>query len=559
MLSSLHIENIAVIKCIDIDFSRGFNVLTGETGAGKSIIIDSINLIMGARADNDLIRSGEERAYVSALFSGVDERTGARCAECGIACDDGELMLSRELTKDGKSVAKINGRTVPVSVLREIATALVTIHGQHDNQSLLKAESHLFFLDAFADTAALFDEYTRCYAEYISAKGELEKCLTDEKEKARRAELIAYQLEDIEGAKLKAGEEEKLAETKKKIKNLGKINKNTGIVYRALYENDKGITACSLIDRAYSAIEALGDAIDDGQALLSSLDECRSTLANIAARADALTLDLNGDPDVILTKIESRLAQIDKIKRKYGADIEEVFAYRDSLREQLDRIENAAEYEEQLRAALDSAYARTLTAGKALTKKRRESAAILEKKICEQLAYLDMNSVRFCVDFDALAEPTATGIDGVEFLISANAGEDAHSLAKVASGGELARVMLAMKCVLAEADGIDLMIFDEVDTGISGKTSLKIGKKLRELSSGAQVMCVTHSAQIASLAASHLKISKHEHEGRVYCQVHPLSYEGRVEEISRIIGGETITPTIIASAEELLRDAQKLH
>lgn len=559
MLSSLHIENIAVIKCIDIDFSRGFNVLTGETGAGKSIIIDSINLIMGARADNDLIRSGEERAYVCALFTDVDEQTFAHCADCGIACDDGELMLSRELTRDGKSTAKINGRTASVAVLREVAAALVTIHGQHDNQSLLRAENHICFLDAFADTAALSDEYTRCYREYVAAKDELEKCITDEKEKARRAELLAYQLEDIEGAKLKEGEEEKLAETKKKIKNLGKINKNTSIIYRALYENDKGITACSLIDRAYAAIEALGDTMEDGEKLLSSLDDCRDTLADIAARADALTLELNGDPDVILTKIESRLAQIDKIKRKYGADITEVFAYRDSLREQLERIENAAEYEEKLRAALDDAHSEAVRAGKALSKKRREYAAVLEKKICEQLAYLDMNSVKFRVAFDALDEPSVTGLDGVEFLISANAGEDAHSLAKVASGGELARVMLAMKCVLAEADGIDLMIFDEVDTGISGKTSVKIGKKLRELSESAQVMCVTHSAQIASLAASHMKISKHEHEGRVYCQVQPLSYEGRVEEISRIIGGETITSTIIASAEELLKDAQNLY
>ena len=550
MLSSIHIENIAVIKSIDVDFSCGFNVLTGQTGAGKSIIIDSINLILGARADKDLIRSGEDRAFVSAIFSCNDDVV-SQCLELGIPCE-GELMVSRELLCDGKSVAKVNGRTVPATVLRDITSRLVTIHGQHDNQDLLRAEKHIDFLDEFAMCVDDKQAYTEEYEMYVAAKNALDKFVSDDKEKARKIELIAYQLKDIDSAKLKSGEEEKLIETKKKLKNYEKINKNSAIVFKALYENDKGVTACALIDRAITAIESISDALPEADGTIAKLEECRSTLVDVAHIADSLTIDISADPDALLTKIESRLAQIDKLKLKYGSDIEEILAYSDSLRQELNSLENAEDYLAELQNKFDKCRLNVLKAGEKLSAARKDAARILEKKICDQLSYLDMSKVRFCVDFTPCDEPSAHGIDNVEFLISANVGEEPHPLAKVASGGELSRVMLALKCVFAEIDTVSLMIFDEIDTGISGKTSMKIGKKLRELSAFYQVMCVTHSAQIASLAGNHLLISKEEREGRVYCRVDTLDFDGRVAEIARIIGGEVITDTIIASAKELL-------
>ncbi len=550
MLSSIHIENIAVIKSIDVDFRSGFNVLTGQTGAGKSIIIDSINLILGARADKDLIRSGEDRAFVSAVFTCSDDVRGL-CDELGIPCDD-ELMLSRELLSDGKSTAKINGRTVSATVLRDVSSRLVTIHGQHDSQDLLRPEKHIDFLDDFAKDDECRAIYSQEYEQYVAAKNALEKFITDDKDKARKIELLAYQLKDIESAKLKVGEEEKLEETKKKLKNFEKVNKNTSLVYRALYENDKGVSACELIDRAITAVRSLSDTLSDADEMVNKLEECRSTLTDIAHLADSYSIDLSADPDALLTKIENRLAQIDKLKLKYGSSIEEILEYRDDLRNELDSLENAECRLAELQEAFDNQRSRTLEAGQKLSAQRKSSARILEGKICEQLSYLDMTKVRFCVEFSPCDEPGHNGIDNVEFLISANAGEDPHPLVKVASGGELSRVMLALKCVFAEIDTVSLMIFDEIDTGISGKTSMKIGKKLRELSSSYQVMCVTHSAQIASLAQNHLLISKDELDGRVYCKVDTLDFDGRVDEISRIIGGEVITDTIIASAKELL-------
>lgn len=550
MLISIHIENIAVIKSIDVDFSDGFNVLTGQTGAGKSIIIDSINLIMGARADRDLIRSGEERAFVSAVFS-VGDAVREYCAEIGIVCED-ELMISREVLNDGKSIAKVNGRSVSATILREIATRLVTIHGQHDNQDLLRPECHIDFLDGYCSDLCLLEEYSQAYKAYVDAKSALDSFIVDEKDKARRIDLIAYQLKDIDGAKLKIGEEEKLTETKKKLKNSEKINKNTSLVYRALYSNDKGVSACALIERAISAVEALQDVYPEAHNTAEKLEECRTLITDIAHSVDAVSVDITTDPEALLTKIESRLALIERLKSKYGTDVTQILEYANGLRQELEALENADERLAHLREDYQVKLNNAIKCGKKLTDFRREVAARLSSGICEQLDYLDMAKVRFCVDFSHCETPMPYGTDSVEFLISANAGEELHPLAKVASGGELSRVMLAMKCVFAEIDTVSLMIFDEIDAGISGKTSVKIGKKLRELSRNYQIMCVTHSAQIASLAKKHFLISKSESEGRVFCRVDTLDYEGRVAEISRIIGGEVITETILASARELL-------
>ena len=550
MLSSIHIENIAVIKSIDLDFSKGFNVMTGQTGAGKSIIIDSLNLVLGARADKELIRSGENKAFVSAVFT-VDDEVNDILRELKIPTSD-EVMAFREIGIDGKSVSKINGRTVSASVLRQVISKLVTILGQHDSQDLLRPETHIDYVDSYANCYDILTQYKIAYDEYCRAKATLESHVIDDKEKARKKELLEYQINDINNAKLKPGEEEKLKETKVKLKNYEKINKSSSTVYKALYENEKGVSAYSLIDRAILAITSISEVLGDNDETVEKLEECKSLICDIAHQIDSLSIEISADPEELLTKIENRLAQIDKLRMKYGADIGEILSYRDALVSELDTLENSEQHLSSLRQTCNDCLDKVLSLGAKLTAQRKEASTLLERKICEQLSYLDMNRVRFCVKFTPLDEPCSNGVDNVEFLISANAGEELHPLAKVASGGELSRVMLALKCVFSETDGASLMVFDEIDTGISGKTSVKVGKKLRELSENYQVMCITHSAQIAALAESHMLISKKESAGRVYCQVDNLDYEGRVTEISRIIGGEVITEATTKTAKELL-------
>lgn len=556
MLLSLHIENIAVIKELDIDFSNGFNVLTGETGAGKSIIIDSINLIMGARADKDIIRSGEAKAVVSAVFVQDDARVAELLDAYGLPCDSDEVMIYKELCTDGKTLTKINGRTASVSALREIAKYLVTIHGQHDNQSLLKSEAHILYLDAFAGLENLKNQYEQAYGQYVSLKGQLAKSQMDEQEKQRKIDLLQYQINDIDAAKLKEGEEEALTKTKKKIKDLDKINRCTSIVFKALCENEKGITAVSLIDKAIAALSAVSDRIEDSAQVIENLTEVNLSLTDIAHRVNAQTIELTGDPETMLTKIETRLALIEKLQKKYGTTIKDILEYRSNLQQQLDQISGAQDEIEKLKRSLSAAEGTAMQLAKTLSLKRAGAAKALEEKITAELAYLEMAKVRFKVDISDRQELGPEGFDQVEFLISTNVGEDLHPLSKIASGGELSRIMLGIKCILAAADRVELLIFDEVDTGISGRTSLKIGYKLKQLAQDFQVICVTHSAQIASVAQAHYRISKEEEAGRVVCRVQQLDFEGRVTEISRIIGGEAATPAVIATAEELLKQGQ---
>ncbi|MCI8331212.1 MAG: DNA repair protein RecN [Clostridiales bacterium] len=553
MLLALHIENIAVIKELDIDFSAGFNVLTGETGAGKSIIIDSINLIMGARADKEFIRAGEEKAIVSAVFVQNDQRVHEQLQAYGLPHDTDEVMIYKELCSDGRTMTKVNGRTVSVSALREIAKHLVTIHGQHDNQSLLKSETHILYLDAFAGLQAQKEEYKKAYEQYVAIKERIQKSRIDEQEKQRQIDLLRYQLTDIDAAKLKAGEEEALTETKKKIKDLDKINRSTAIVFKALYENDKGAAAVLLIDKAVAALTAIESHIDNSGELIEALTEIRATIEEIAYKVQAQTVSITGDPETMLTKIESRLAHIEKLQKKYGTTIEEVLAYRASLQQQLDDLLDAEEKNEALEKALCAAHDEAFRLAKALSLNRAKAAKTLQENIMNELAYLEMNKARFETAIHPKEELGPDGLDEVEFLIATNIGEGMHPLSKIASGGELSRIMLGIKCVLASADAVSLLIFDEIDTGISGRTSLKIGHKLKQLAKDYQVICVTHSAQIASVAQAHYLISKEEKEGRVYGQVKQLDEAGRTEEIARIIGGASITPAVLATAQELLK------
>ncbi len=563
MLCSLHIENIAVIKSADIDFQKGFTVLTGETGAGKSIIIDSINLICGGKPSRDLIRSGEDTAMVSALFSSLDDNCRAALSELGITPDEeGMLMFSRTITESGKSVCKVNGRTIPVSLQREAVRHLIGIHGQHDNMALLQPENHLLYLDEFAAISEVLLEYRNIYDEFCKLEKRISELTENDRKKAQQLEFLKYQIREIEAAKLKDGEEEKLEERRIKLQNCEKIAQLSGTVYSLLYSNEKGNAAVDKIRRASRAIEALSPVISEGESMLARLEEICSELEDIAEVIDSLGEEAGDDPTAELDKVEGRLDEISKLERKYGDSVSEVLAFLDAAKKQLDDIEIAEERLNELTSEKEAL--KTILEKKAaeLTKLRGDAAKLLSRRIVDELSYLDMGGVDFAVSLerrvgdDGEVNYCRNGTEDVEFLISANKGEPLKPLAKIASGGELSRIMLAIKSVLSEADSPRTLIFDEVDTGVSGKTSQKIGIKLRDLSIAreCQVLCVTHSAQIAALAENHYLITKGEQDDRVSTSVRLLSKEERVGEVARIMGGINITERLMETAREMINE-----
>ncbi len=563
MLYELDIENIAVIKRASIRFSPGFTVLTGETGAGKSIIIDSIMLLLGARAQKDLIRSGEKSASVSAVFGGFGEAEIAVFSELGIAPDeDGMLYLSREVTPDGRSTARINGRAVPASVLREIGAQLVNIHGQHDNQALLNPSTHLSLVDLYAGDSAELAAYTAAFDALTETRRELEAASIDGAEKALRIEMLRFQLADIDGAKLKPGEEEALEARRLKLRNLELISRQSRLIRSALYRAEKGMSAYDLITRAIPALEQLRDFVPGADSYTERLEVLRSELEDIAERiADACGDDLDTDPSDELDRIESRLDAITKLKRKYGADINEILEFRAKAAAELAALEGADLRVTELKKQLAAREAETETAAEALTAVRRKASERLSAAVTAELAELELAKAVFSVSLtreisqDGRPIFTRRGADALEFLITANPGEPPKPLAKIASGGELSRVMLAIKSVLSEG-GASTLIFDEIDAGVSGKTSYKIGVKLKKLARNAQVICVTHSAQIAAVADTQLLISKREAGGRVETEVTPLDRAGRIRELARIMGGAEITDKLLQSAEELLESGK---
>lgn len=549
MLRSLQITNVAVIRQADIEFGDGFCVLSGETGAGKSIIIDSIGLLLGSRAPREIIRAGEDRATVTALFDCPGAATCALLDEYGISAEDG-VLLCRSVSSDGRSTARINGMTVTAAMLREVGRTLITIHGQHDNQKLLQRSYHIRMLDAYAGLGDRLADYREAYDSWRALDGELASLRRDEAEKMRLRDILDYQVREIDGARLKSGEEEELSALRTRLQSAEKIKKQTDFAYRALYASEKG-SVTVLLDRAKSAIEQLAGVVEQADELAARLDACRYEVEDIAETVHAFCDDFDGDPSAMLDKIEGRLDTINRLERKYGADIAAVRAFRDDAAKRLAALDNSDARAEELEALIAAAHERVMALGKALTEKRRAAADEAALRVCEILRYLDMPAVRFCISVKP-AEPGADGCDDVEFMIAANVGEEPVPLAKTASGGELSRVMLALKCVLSENDGIDTMIFDEVDAGISGKTSRKVGVKLHELARSAQVLCVTHSAQIASLADRHLLISKGESDGRAETTVRAIDGEERVHEIARILGGINITEKQCDAARELL-------
>ncbi len=553
MLKELSIENIAIVKKECIEFDNGFSVLTGETGAGKSIIIDSIGLIMGARFSKELIRSGEENARVSALFTELTDHEKDFLENAGFpAEDDGTFFIQRKISVSGASSAIVNGRTVTVSVLRTIGEFLINIHGQHASQALLEEENHILYLDAMANDSSLLSEYSKIYEEYSETKNKIEELKKKENEKERTIELLKYQLNDIDSVKPKKGEEEALEINKKKIADAEKISKYSTLVYRALYRNEKGLSASELISKASDAISVLSDIIPDAASYVETLRDFAYRIEDIAETIHKECDVGYKNPSEILDRIESRLNFISKLKRKYGSTVEDIIAYREKIATELKFLEHSEETITDLSNDLKEIKDRLSEKAAKITEVRNIAAKDLEERIVSELRFLEMEKVRFKISVTPLKEFSANGNDAVSFLVSANPGEPLLPLSKIASGGELSRTMLALKCALADNERTPTLIFDEIDTGISGKTSHKIGIKLSDCAKSCQVICVTHSPQIAAVAKSHFMVSKREIGGRTESDVKKLSYDERIHEIARIIGGATINAQTIAAAKDLV-------
>jgi DNA repair protein RecN (Recombination protein N) len=548
MLQVLHIENIAVIECADIAFNRGFNVLTGETGAGKSIVIDAISAIIGERAYRDMIRTGTEKASVQAVFSGVPELSWF--GENGVSYEE-ETVIQRDVFLDGRNVCRVNGSLVSVSVLRKLGRQLIDIHGQHDSASLFDENNHLQFLDDFAANEELRGIYKEKYDAVCALRREIDRISMDEGEKLRRMETLRYQIAEIEKAELEIGEDTVLEERRKLLQNSEKLSDGIETAAQALYGGDDSDGALALLQEAEREIARLSRYTDTYSAVQEKLADLMYQVQDVAEEIRAARDDLSYSPQE-LDRIEERLDTIHRLRKKYGATCEDILSYMEKAKTELDEIEFADDHLEKLKKKLQKAEAEAWSAADILTNNRQERAKKMADAICSELAQLDMPKVQFSCEFTK-TELTANGADSVAFYMSANAGEALKPMSKVASGGELARIMLAMKNVQAEKDRIDTLIFDEVDTGVSGRAAQKVAEKLRSVSVNKQVLCVTHLPQLAALANTHLLIAKEERGGRTYTTVTPLDKTGRTRELARIIGGADITETTLKSAEEMLR------
>ena len=561
MLHSLHIENIAVIKSIELEFSSGFMVISGETGAGKSIIIDSINLILGAKADKDLIRHGENTATVSALFTELSDLTLNQCEEHGILLDDEKsLFIQRSISLDGRSTIKVNGRTLNLAVLRQIAPGLVSIHGQSDTGALADPEKHIELVDVYSSIDGIIDRYREIYNCLEKTRRSIQDITAKEAERERLKEILSYQIKDIDSAKLHDGEEEELVDKKVKIKNSEKIIKNSEFVYKALRGSEKGSVAF-LIDRSITALSQLAGVIPSYGEYAEKLRDSLANVEDVAEEVLASLDDFDVDPTATLNEIESRLDKISKLKRKYGFTIKDILEFSDKAKAELDTLENYEETIEKLKKEESRLYKEAIVIADEIHLKRVAAAAELKTKICGILEFLDMPGVVFYADIrvderDGKKLLNKDGYDKVEFYLSANKGAEAQALAKIGSGGEIARVMLALKSVIADKDGVSSVIFDEIDTGVSGKTARKIGLRMRSMSKDLQIFCVTHSAQIASLADVHFLIKKREVNGKTETSVKPLDYDGRVKELSRILGGINVTESQRAAAIDMLNERE---
>lgn len=555
MLELLHIENIAIIEAADIEFAPGFNALTGETGAGKSIVIDSLSAVLGQRTSRELIRTGAEKAFVSAAFSGMAPEL---TEELGIQPEaDGTLLLQREIQTDGKNVCRVNGRPVTVGQLRALGARLLNIHGQHDGQQLLDEEQHIVYLDSFGRVETLAITYAEKYKDFTDIRRQIGALQMDEAEKARRVDTLQYQIEELRRAKLTPGEEEELTARRGMLRNAEKFLDAVAGADYALNGDDSGGGALSALRQAQDALGGVRHLDDAFGQLYERLGEAYSEVYDIAATVE----DKRGELDVSpgeLDRVESRMDLLYRLKKKYGATVEDMLDYQARCEAELAQIEDAGDTLARLEQALSKAEKEARQAAQALSDARKAAADRLTAQILTELQQLDMGKIRFAVDF-AEKPLDSDGMDTVRFLMSANVGEELRPIHKIASGGELARIMLAMKNVLSEQDHVGTMVFDEVDTGVSGRAAQKVAEKMARISRRKQVLCVTHLPQLAAMADTHFSVEKGERGGRTYTEVRRLDREQRRQELARLTGGSHVSQTMLDGAEELLVQAEKFR
>lgn len=552
MLQSLKIENIAVIEKAEIEFKKGFNVLTGETGAGKSIIIDSLCAALGERTSRDLIRTGANSAKVTAVFEDISADVKETAEKMGVDCTDGTLIISRVINSDGRNICKINGSPATVGMLKTIGEATVNIHGQHDSQALLNPDKHIAFIDGVAENSILKSDYKSCFSELVKIKRTLDAVYTDEDSKAARLDYLDYQINELENSALYVGEKEELTKKKKLYLNAKNIKKAFDKSYLLLCdENGSGI--CDLLNNCKDTLNAVSEYSEEAEKL-------SETIENIYAAANDLTAEIRNACDNFsyneeeLSAVDERLDLIFRITSKYGGTEQSALEALERMRKEKQSIiqneHNAAELEQKLGQLSDELKNKAA----ALTESRKRASRYFENRVTDELSFLDMPYVKFVVKILPAAY-SSKGADDIEFLISANPGEEPKPLAKIASGGELSRIMLAIKNVISAKDDIDTLIFDEIDSGVSGRAAQKIALKLKEVSEGRQVICITHLAQIAAVADRHLKISKSVSNSMTYTKVDPLNFEQRKEELARIMGGLEITQLQLENAHEMLINA----
>ncbi|MCI9156047.1 MAG: DNA repair protein RecN [Lawsonibacter sp.] len=556
MLSLLHIENIAIIESADISFDRGFNVLTGETGAGKSIVIDAIGAVLGERTSRELIRTGAKSSVVNAVFTGSLPLQWLE--DNGFPSGEEELMLQREIQGDGRNVCRVNGRPLTVAQLRELGRQLLNIHGQHDGQQLLDPDCHLGYLDSFGKTGALLEAYRQSYHFMAELRRNISELEMDEAERIRRVDTLEYQIRELERAELRPGEDEELDARKNLLRSSGKLMEAVQEALFALSGGDDSRGACDLIGEAEGAVRSVAKLGPQMEKLGEKLTNLRCAADDAAEILRDFADDFDFSPEE-LDQLESRLDVIYRLKKKYGSTVADMLDYLEKCRAELEQIQDADDTVQRLEKELDKAKREAVKRGTSLTKARKKAAEDLQKRVRDELRQLDMPKVQFVVDFASSPGQDGmddTGMDQVQFLMSANLGEALKPIQKVASGGELARIMLALKNVLAEDDGIGSLVFDEVDTGVSGRAAQKVAEKMADVARRKQVLCVTHLPQIAAMADTHFSVEKGEKKGRTFTNVVRLEKEGRVEELARLIGGAAVTDVLKQSAAQLLEQAE---
>ena len=550
MLKSLKIENIAVIEKCNIDFSEGFNVLTGETGAGKSIVIDSINAVTGQRTSKELIRTGAQKATVSALFADIPQKAVELLNEYGISYDDNELFLLRTINSDGKNTCKINGTTVPVGVLREIGDNLLNIHGQHDNQALLKAENHCYFLDMFGNHAKALNDYSDCYNRFKSVRKRLKALTIDLEEKSKQLELYKFQANEIEKAEIQVGQLQELLKKREVQRNSEKIKETLYSAYSFLVGDDETAGAASLIAQSAQNAALTANLYKDVAKSAERLEAVSADITDISDELRTALDNISFNPEE-LAELEQRIDLITNLQKKYGGSEEKILEYYETVSKTLNDISVSDELLSELETECEKLEDELIAKAKTLSDLRKKTGEDFSKKICDVLKYLEMPNVVFTTNFNQ-GIYTVNGCDDVEFYISANKGLESKPLAKIASGGELSRIMLAIKSVLSAKYDVDTLIFDEIDTGISGIAADKVGRQIKALSDDRQIICVTHLAQIASAADNHLLISKSLKDGSTFTDVKVIENDERVKEIARIMSGADLTENLFKSAKEMI-------